>query len=108
MTELMSKLVGVSFDGRQENVKIVQPGFNLFWVHEKDNQYDANAIKVFVDPEMTKELGHLRKELAAEAVGWIADGKTMTIVAEQVTGGGQNKSYGLNIRIIVGDELDGN
>lgn len=101
MREMMSKLRGVSFEGRQDNVKKVQPGFNLFWVHEKDNQYDVNAIKVFADPEMKVELGHLRKELAAEAVQWIADGKTMTIVAEKVTGGGENQSYGLNIRICV-------
>jgi len=103
MREMMSKLVGVSFDGRQENVKAIQPGFHLFWVHEKDNQYDPNAIHVFADPALTKDLGHLRKELAAEAVQWIAEGKTMTIVAEQVTGGKNQQSYGLNIRICVGE-----
>ncbi len=99
--EMMSKIVGVTFEGRQENVKKVQPGFNLFWVHEKDNEYDPNAIKVFADPEMTLELGHLKRELAEQVVEWLADGKTMQIVAEQVTGGKENQSYGLNVRIIV-------
>jgi single-stranded-DNA-specific exonuclease len=101
MKEMMSKLVGVSFDGRQDNVKKIQPGFNLFWVHEKDNQYDPNAIKVFADPEMVHELGHLKKELAEQVVEWLADGKTMMIVAEQVTGGKDNQTFGLNIRIVV-------
>ena len=103
MTRIHSKLSGVTFNGRQDNLQLVEPGFNLFWVHEKDNEYDENAILVFADPKKTIELGYLRKELAKEFVERTKQGIDQQIIAQQVTGGDSNKSYGLNIVIKIDD-----
>jgi single-stranded-DNA-specific exonuclease len=99
MQVIHSKLVGVSFDGRQDNLRLVQPGFRLFWFHEKDNQYDANAVKVFADPTMRVELGHLKRELAAKVVERIAAGEKLEIFAAQLTGGKKGMSRGVNVKV---------
>lgn len=101
MQVIHSKLTGVSFEGRQQNLRLVQQGFRLFWVHEKDNQYDSNAVKVFADPAMRVELGHLNRDLAKDFVQAVAEGKMMEIYCAQLTGGKFGRSYGMNIKVLV-------
>ena len=103
MREYKTKLVGVSFNNRQKNIKDLKPGFRLFFIHEKDNIYDANSILVYADPEMKIELGHLRRELAAEFVKRIAEGVRHEIFVDQVTGGEDKKSFGVNVRVMIRD-----
>lgn len=103
MREVVTKVVGVSFGKRQEYVKELEPGQRLFWKHESDNEYDANAIAVYSDEEMQKQIGHLKREMAATVVGWISEGKRITIFVEKVTGGIGKMSYGVNIRLVVED-----
>ena len=95
-----TKLVGVSFDGRQENIKTLEDGFMLFWEHEEDNKYDPNAIHVYADPAKTISVGHLSREIAEKFVKWIDEGQNLSIVCSQVTGGKTaHQSYGVNIEI---------
>jgi len=95
-----TKLVGVSFEGRQDNIKQVTDGLRLFWEHEPNNIYDANAIHVYADPNKEISLGHLSKEIAAKFVQWIAAGEDLSILCTQVTGGKTaHQSFGVNVEI---------
>jgi len=103
--EMHTKLVGVSIreDGedRQMNVRAVQDGQKLFWQNEKDNPFDANAIKVFSDEQMKKPLGYISKELAADLIKQGTQfGYKYEMWATKVTGGA-GRTYGLNVRIVV-------
>ena len=101
MQVIMSKLTGVTFNGRQDNLRLVQPGFRLFWFHEKDNQYDANAVKVFADPTMRVELGHLNRRLAADFIARVGEGKEQEIYCAQITGGKAGMSRGINVKVLI-------
>lgn len=57
-----SKVVGVTFDGRQEVIKAIQDGEPIELVREPENIHDRNAIKV-VDMK-GRQLGYLKKEMA--------------------------------------------
>lgn len=103
--EMHSKLVGVSIrqDGedRQLNVRSVNDGQKLFWKHESNNPFDSNAIKVYSDENMTKPLGYIAKELAADLIRQGRNfGYKYDIYADKVTGGA-GRTFGLNIRIVV-------
>lgn len=100
MRVIKSSLVGVTFNNRQERVKLLQKEQQLFFIHEKDNIYDANSILLFLRADdLSSDVGHLRRELAADFVKGMAEGKSYDIFVEGVTGGGDKKSYGVNIRI---------
>ena len=79
---------------------MVKPGFRLFWIHEKDNQYDPNAIRVYADPAMRVDLGHLSREMASKVVVELQEGKKMELYCMQITGGKAGKSNGMNIKIV--------
>lgn len=96
-----TKIVGISFGDRQKHVPKVQPGFRLFWIHEEDNEYDPNAILIFADPQHKRELGHLKKEIAEKFVKRKEQGIHQDIIAEQVTGQSKEKTYGLNVKVVV-------
>jgi single-stranded-DNA-specific exonuclease len=100
MFEFNTKLTGVTFNNRQDNIKLLQPGLRLFWKHERDNPYDSNAILCFADPGMTKDVGHLNKGLAAKFVGWFD--RNPEIIVEQVTGKDKH-TMGVNVKIVLGD-----
>ena len=101
MKEIFSKLVGVTFHNRQDNLQLVNVGFNLFWKCEEDNPFDKNAIIVYADPEMKIELGHIKKELAAELQGYIGAKREIKIIAEQLTGTLPKQTFGLNVKILI-------
>ena len=78
-----TKVVGVTFEGRQEHVKKCYIGQSLDLVRDKMNPYDRNAIS---------------KDLAAKMAPKMDSGITYHCEVSEVTGGGQN-NYGLNIKI---------
>jgi hypothetical protein len=98
--EYPSKLVGVSFNNRQINLKNVVEGQELFFKHEKNNPHDENAVLVYADAEMTKELGHLNRKMAKKVCQRIATGVPQQIFAKQRTGEDYPKRFGLNIRVV--------
>ena len=95
--KIITKLVGVTFGVRQTNIRKVQDGQRLTWMHEVENQYDSNAILVFLDREKQFELGHLNRMIAAEVVASLKEGKQVSVSALQKTGGVDNKNYGVNV-----------
>lgn len=100
MRVIKTSLVGVTFNNRQERVRLLQKEQQLFFIHEGDNPYDSNSILVFSSgDDQSSDVGHLRRELAADVVRGMAEGKSYDLFVENVTGGVDRKSYGVNLRI---------
>lgn len=99
MEEMRTKIVGVTHDDRQANVAALQAGQKLWWMHEYDNPFDPNAIKIFADQMMKKPLGYLSRELAKDIVTQKTKfGYEYEMCVAQVTGG-FGKTNGVNIII---------
>ncbi len=58
-----TKVVGVTFEGRQEVVARLQRGDRIWLEREPDNPYDRDAIKV--SRENGEQIGYLNRHLAA-------------------------------------------
>ena len=90
-----TKVVGVTFEGRQEYVKQCREGQALDLVRDKFNPYDQNAIAVYAG---NHQVGFISKEIAAKMATQMDSGKLYTCEVSTVTGGG-GRYYGLNIKI---------
>jgi hypothetical protein len=64
-----TKVVGVSYEGRQEVVARLQLGDRVWLEREADNPFDANAIKVC--RSNGEQFGYLNRYLAANIALWI-------------------------------------
>lgn len=60
---ITTKVVGVTFAGRQEIVARLHMGDRVWLEMESDNPYDSNAIKV--SRENGEQIGYLSRQLAA-------------------------------------------
>ncbi|MDR7556394.1 MAG: single-stranded-DNA-specific exonuclease RecJ [Armatimonadota bacterium] len=91
-----TKVVGVTYAGRQAVVPRVQPGERLRLVREPSNPRDPYAIAVCrLDGT---HLGFLRARLAAHLAPAMDAGARYVATATAVTGGGA-RSWGLNILV---------
>ncbi len=98
-----TKVVGVSFEGRQDAVAGLLPGQPLELVRHPDNPVDPNAIAVHYG---ALQIGFLRKQIAKHLAPLIDGGVRYTARIEHVTGGGpsdadgsEKKFRGVNIRV---------
>lgn len=89
-----TKVVGVTFEGRQELLPLVSPGERLRLVRDPRNPRDPHAIKVA--REDGQQLGFLRATLAARLAPSIDAGARYHATATALTGGGA-RAWGLNI-----------
>jgi len=97
-----TKIKGVTMEpGRQDAIRALTKGQRLHYIHEKENPYDMNAIKVFADNDNTVILGYISRELAPKILDYIKDKKTVSMYVSEVTGGGQDRSFGCNIEVFV-------
>jgi single-stranded-DNA-specific exonuclease len=92
-TEFNTKVVGVSFEGRQDVVAGLYAGLPLELRRHPENAYDANAIGVWYG---ALQLGFLKREIAARVAPNIDGGERYTAEVTAVTGGGA-RSTGVNI-----------
>jgi single-stranded-DNA-specific exonuclease len=91
-----TKVMGVSFEGRQDLVAGLLPGHELELRRQCDNPVDSNAIAVHYG---AFHIGFLRKQIAKHLAPLIDGGVRYTARIEHVTGGRDGKNYGLNIRV---------
>jgi hypothetical protein len=97
-----AKVRGVTFEGRQRVLKILsrfpEERVSLRILHEKDNVYDENAMKIFViiDGSYRACVGYLRKETARYVAPQIDNGKRCIAFYEGVTGG-YGRKWGINL-----------
>ncbi|HEY0380878.1 MAG TPA: DEAD/DEAH box helicase, partial [Candidatus Elarobacter sp.] len=90
-----TKVVGVSFEGRQDVVAGVREGAALELRRHGDNAYDSNAIGVWYG---ALQLGFLKRPIAARIAPNIDAGERYTAAVTAVTGGGA-RSTGINIYV---------
>ena len=88
-----TKVVGVTFEGRQDLIAGLQPGEALGLVREPHNPHDPNAIGVHYG---TLKIGFVRKEIARRIAPHFDAGGRYTAEVRHVTGGG-TRSVGVNI-----------
>jgi len=91
-----TKVMGVSFEGRQDLVAGLSPGLELELRRQPDNPVDANAIAVHYG---ALHIGFLRKQIAKHLAPLIDGGMRYKARIEHVTGGKDGKNYGVNIRV---------
>src|SRR5579862_7195129 len=79
-----TKIMGVSFEGRQDLVAGLVPGHELELRRQPENPVDANAIAVYYG---TFHIGFLRKQIAKHLAPLVDGGIRYTARIEHVTGG---------------------
>lgn len=94
-----SKLVGVTFEGRQDVIKSLRGKEPLRVRREKDNKYDprAVAVDVYKDDEWIP-IGHIAKDKNKDISETLDAGNTVYISIGDITGGG-DRPYGVNISL---------
>lgn len=103
--EMRTKIVGVSWEKRQDDVKELVENQELFVMHEVDNPFDPRALAAFADAAHTKKIGYLGKELAHDMFEQMKIGWTYQYFVTQVTGGDKNhQTRGVNIKIVARKE----
>lgn len=91
-----TKIVGVTFEERQDFIKNLVEGAKVKLIREPENTFDPFAIAVYVD---TLKIGYLKKELAHHLSKSLDEGIEYTGRVSQVTGGQNEKNYGVNLFI---------
>lgn len=102
-----TKLVGVTFEGRQEIIKILKGDEQLRVRREADNQYDPKAVAVdvllFVDApnsnntEQWVPIGYIAKEKNSDVSLALDNKQDVEISLSSLTGGVDDKSFGVNV-----------
>ncbi|TMI80402.1 MAG: single-stranded-DNA-specific exonuclease RecJ [Bacillati bacterium ANGP1] len=103
---LHTKVVGVTFDGRQQVLTTLRPGDGLRLVREPANPHDPHAVQVATQDG--RALGYLRAPLAGRLSPSIDAGARYRATVSGITGGG-DRTIGLNIfleRLDDGDARD--
>nr|WP_239559104.1 single-stranded-DNA-specific exonuclease RecJ [Sporohalobacter salinus] len=94
--QFYTKVVGVTFEGRQDLIKELKRGDRLNLVREPENEYDESAIRV---ETITKEqIGYLKADLAQHLAPYLDVGFEYQVTVSEVTGGA-DKNLGVNIFI---------
>lgn len=91
-----TKIVGVTFDNRQELIPKLTPGQTLYLHREPCNRYDVNAIKLETDSGVI--IGYLKAELAKVLAPAMDAGQQYCCNITAITGG-NNCPFGVNVLI---------
>ncbi len=92
-SQFHTKLVGVSFEGRQDTIAGLRVDTELVLERQPANEFDPNAIAVRYG---TLQLGFVRKQIAKHLAPLIDGGARYRARIESLTGGGE-KHRGVNI-----------
>lgn len=99
-TQFFSKVVGVTFEGRQDTIAGLRDGSELELVREPANAYDPNAVAVRFG---NLQLGYIRKEIAKHLAPLIDAGARYRARVSTLTGGpaagDPSRSRGVNLDI---------
>ena len=60
---IVTRIVGVSYEGRQQVVSLLRVGETVFLVRDENNIYDRNAIRVIRGDQ--SQLGYVNRYIAA-------------------------------------------
>jgi len=94
---IFSKIAGVTFEGRQDIIRKLGPGSPLFLERQPENPYDCNAIKLLTISG--EHIGYVGRVLAESLAESMDKGNKYECYVSELTGG-NDKNYGLNIKIM--------
>ncbi len=109
-----SKIVGVTFEGRQDVIRCLDGDEELRFRREPENEYDPNAVAVDVlmdelvdgeEAQVWKPIGYIARDKNRELAQLLTDGKEAHIRISDITGGEWNQkkekynSFGVNVYI---------
>ncbi|MGR4064937.1 MAG: helicase-related protein [Vulcanimicrobiaceae bacterium] len=99
-TQFFTKVVGVTFEGRQDTIAGLRDGSELELAREPANPYDPNAIAVRFG---NLQLGYIKKEIAKHLAPLMDDGARYRARVSTLTGGptagDASRSRGVNLDI---------
>jgi len=93
--EFYTKAVGVTFEGRQSTLAILNRGERLSLAREPQNPHDPNAIALFTNEG--QQVGYLKRELARHLAPLIDSGVEYEASVSDVTGQTPGHSLGANL-----------
>ncbi len=93
--DFFTKIVGVSFEGRQDVAGGLVPGQTLALIREPENSHDAHAIAVRFG---ALALGFIKRDIAKRIAPNIDAGERYEATVGSVTGGGE-RNIGVNIHV---------
>jgi single-stranded-DNA-specific exonuclease len=103
-----TKVAGVTFEGRQTIIQSLSPGQPLVLQREPSNPHDPHAVKVLKDDG--QQVGYLSARVAARLAPTIDSGVRYSANVAQITGGGEDRSFGVNIYLqreeVAADDVD--
>jgi single-stranded-DNA-specific exonuclease len=94
--DFYTKIVGVSFEKRQDIIAGLSVGAALDLIREPANPHDPNAIAIRYG---ALQLGYIRREIARRIAPIIDAGERYSAEVGSLTGGGPDKHSGVNIRV---------
>ena len=106
-----SKIVGVTFEGRQDVINQMFGNEQLRFRREPENEYDPNAVAVDAlvqagaDQERWLPIGYIARDKNSELAELLTDGRYASISVASITGGEynvktkKNNSFGVNVYI---------
>lgn len=100
---LYTKVVGVTFEGRQEVVAQLRPGEPLRLVREPANPHDAHAVRVV--REDGTSVGYLSATVAGRLSPQMDRGARYRATVASVTGGG-DRHLGVNVRLELEEDAE--
>lgn len=101
---IYTKIVGVTFnnengENRQEIIKTLKNKQQLKIIAEPTNPYDKNCQKVMT--EDNRQIGNIKRDLAYDINKGRQKGQNYKAEIIAITGGEEEKNYGVNIMIII-------
>jgi single-stranded-DNA-specific exonuclease len=96
-SRFVTKVVGVTFEGRQTVVSALTAGDELVVVRDANNPKDVNAIALHT--LSGAQVGFLRRQIVRELAPRIDGGVRYFAHVSAVTGGTEGRSYGANIEV---------
>ena len=96
-----TKVVGVTFEDRQELLRDLTEGQVLRVEREPENTYDPNAVAVLTDDG--RKVGYLKRLVAAAIAPQMDRGAAYRAAVEGVTGGDEGRSLGVNVLVSVAE-----
>lgn len=94
--EFFTKVVGVTFENRQEVVQNLHEGEELRLVREPENRFDPNAIRV--ENQQGDQIGYFNSRMAKHLAPVLDKGGEYQVLVSSLTGG-KNKNLGVNILV---------
>lgn len=93
-----SKIVGTTFENRQDILAHLEGNEDLRVRREPENQYDPRAVAVDVDIKgKWYPVGYIAKDKNKDIAEALDDGREVEIKISEITGGDKGKNLGMNI-----------